>query len=172
MEVAQRLASIRRKRGYSQEALAQELGLTRQAVSKWERAEASPDTDNLIALARLYGMGLDELLCIGADIEDDVAFEHASRLTSTSRGEMSSYVENPAEDSAPVPSDVSSDSVCGGDGWGADTKRASGVAEENRAPATAIIESITKSILKIVVGAVSVFAAFLLVMTVVSRVFF
>lgn len=59
---ANRLVQYRKQRGYSQEELAAELGLSRQAVSKWERAEASPDTDNLIALARLYGVSLDELL--------------------------------------------------------------------------------------------------------------
>ena len=42
--------------------LAAQLGLSRQAVSKWERAEASPDTDNLIMLSRVYGVSLDELL--------------------------------------------------------------------------------------------------------------
>ncbi|MFR7798844.1 MAG: helix-turn-helix domain-containing protein, partial [Collinsella sp.] len=36
--------------------------VSRQAVSKWERSESSPDTDNLIALAALYGVSLDELL--------------------------------------------------------------------------------------------------------------
>ena len=39
--------------------------MSRQAVSKWERAEASPDTDNLIELARLYGISLDELVLGG-----------------------------------------------------------------------------------------------------------
>ena len=62
VEIAQRLAELRRKKGYSQEALANALGLSRQAVSKWERAESSPDTENLIALARLYGVSLDELM--------------------------------------------------------------------------------------------------------------
>lgn len=38
VEIAQRLAELRRKKGYSQEALANALGLSRQAVSKWERA--------------------------------------------------------------------------------------------------------------------------------------
>jgi transcriptional regulator with XRE-family HTH domain len=61
-EVAERLAELRRAKGLSQEELAHELGLSRQAVSKWERAESSPDTDNLIALAKLYGMTLDELV--------------------------------------------------------------------------------------------------------------
>ena len=59
VEIAQRLAELRRAKGYSQESLAHELGLSRQAISKWERAESSPDTDNLIALARLYDMSLD-----------------------------------------------------------------------------------------------------------------
>lgn len=62
LEIAQRLTALRRARGFSQEELAQRLGVSRQAVSKWERAEASPDTDNLIALAQLYGVTLDQLL--------------------------------------------------------------------------------------------------------------
>ena len=57
-----RLADLRKRRGYSQEALAEKLGLSRQAISKWERGESSPDTDTLIALARLYGVSLDELI--------------------------------------------------------------------------------------------------------------
>lgn len=62
LEIAIRLQKLRRKNGYSQEELANKLGVSRQAVSKWERAEASPDTDNLISLARLYGISVDELL--------------------------------------------------------------------------------------------------------------
>ncbi len=62
VETANRLQNLRKKNGYSQEELAEKIGISRQAVSKWERAEASPDTDNLILLARLYGVTLDELL--------------------------------------------------------------------------------------------------------------
>ena len=62
LEIANRLVALRRERGLSQEDLAARLGVSRQAISKWERAESSPDTDNLIALARLYGISLDELL--------------------------------------------------------------------------------------------------------------
>lgn len=62
IETANRLVELRRQRGLSQEELSDQLGVSRQAVSKWERAESSPDTDNLIALARLYGISLDELL--------------------------------------------------------------------------------------------------------------
>lgn len=62
IEIANRLVNLRKSNNLSQEALAEKLGISRQAVSKWERAEASPDTDNLILLARLYGISLDELL--------------------------------------------------------------------------------------------------------------
>ncbi len=59
---ADRLVQLRKANGLSQESLAALLGVSRQAVSKWERAEASPDTDNLIALAGIYNMTLDQLL--------------------------------------------------------------------------------------------------------------
>lgn len=62
LAMAQRLVDRRKIAGLSQEALAAQLGVSRQAVSKWERSESSPDTDNLIALAALYGVSLDELL--------------------------------------------------------------------------------------------------------------
>ena len=62
LAMAQRLVDRRKAAGLSQEALAAQLGVSRQAVSKWERSESSPDTDNLIALAALYGVSLDKLL--------------------------------------------------------------------------------------------------------------
>lgn len=62
IKLADRLVALRKENKLSQEALAEKLGLSRQSISKWERAEASPDTDNLMALAELYGMSLDQLL--------------------------------------------------------------------------------------------------------------
>lgn len=62
IQTANRLQQLRKINGYSQDALAERLGISRQAISKWERAESSPDTDNLIALADLYNMTLDDLL--------------------------------------------------------------------------------------------------------------
>lgn len=62
IEIAQRLYELRRKHGFSQESLASALGLSRQAISKWERSESAPDMGNLIALADLYGMTIDELI--------------------------------------------------------------------------------------------------------------
>ena len=57
-----RLTKYRKLKGLSQEELAFKLDVSRQAVSKRERDEASPDTNNLIALAKIYGVSLDDLL--------------------------------------------------------------------------------------------------------------
>ena len=70
IEIANKLQKLRKENGYSQEELADKLGISRQAVSKWERAESSPDTDNLIILAKLYNVSLDDLLRTDESIED------------------------------------------------------------------------------------------------------
>lgn len=91
--MAQRLVDRRKAAGLSQEALAAQLGVSRQAVSKWERSESSPDTDNLIALAALYGVSLDELL-YGEAAND------ADDLEDGSVGTETADVADEAEDSA------------------------------------------------------------------------
>ena len=70
IEIANRLVELRKKSGLSQEELADKLGISRQSVSKWERAESSPDTDNLICLAKIYGVSLDELLSSDQEVEE------------------------------------------------------------------------------------------------------
>lgn len=69
IEIANKLQQMRKKNGLSQEELAAKMGVTRQAVSKWERAESAPDMENLILLAKLYGVTIDELLNTGASPE-------------------------------------------------------------------------------------------------------
>ena len=68
IEIANRLLEYRKKSGLSQEELAEKLDISRQSVSKWERAEASPDTDNLIELAKIYGVTMDDLLNVDKPI--------------------------------------------------------------------------------------------------------
>ena len=101
LAMAQRLVNRRKAAGLSQEALAAQLGVSRQAVSKWERSESSPDTDNLIALAALYGVSLDELLygeaadsaddskdsSVGTEASDDKAEEDEDSADNTSRSD-------------------------------------------------------------------------------------
>ena len=69
-DIAEKLKQLRIKNGLSQERLAEQLCVSRQAVSKWETGEALPDMENMIALARLYGTSLDELACIVVNKEE------------------------------------------------------------------------------------------------------
>ena len=56
------LKARRTAAGYTQEYVAEALGVSRQAVSKWENGTSEPSTANLMALAKLYGVSVDELL--------------------------------------------------------------------------------------------------------------
>lgn len=62
MRLEEKLQLLRKERGLSQEALAEQLDVSRQAVSKWESGQSYPETEKLIALGRLYGVTLDSLL--------------------------------------------------------------------------------------------------------------
>ncbi len=62
MDFRERLFNLRRQAGLSQEELANLLGLTRQAVQKWEAGTSRPDMDNLTALAGYFHVSLDYLV--------------------------------------------------------------------------------------------------------------
>ena len=62
MTLGEKITDLRKKRGLSQEELAITLGVSRQAVSKWETGEAKPDTDKVIALAEYFEVTTDWLL--------------------------------------------------------------------------------------------------------------
>ena len=62
MIFADKLITLRKKAGWSQEELAEKLGVTRQSVSKWEGAQSIPDIDKILQLARLFGVTTDYLL--------------------------------------------------------------------------------------------------------------
>ena len=56
------LKYLRKKNGYTQEQIAERIGVSRQAVAKWERGETLPDIDNVISLAGVYGVTVDSLV--------------------------------------------------------------------------------------------------------------
>lgn len=60
--LGEKLQALRKASSLSQEQLAAQLTVSRQAVSKWELNEAVPDTDNIIQLSRLFGVSTDYLL--------------------------------------------------------------------------------------------------------------
>ena len=62
MTFAQKLKEMRTRAGMSQEKLAEKVGVSRQAITKWETDKGAPDMDNLMALSDLFGVSVDELL--------------------------------------------------------------------------------------------------------------
>lgn len=56
------LKLLRKQNGYTQEQIAERLGVSRQAVAKWERGESLPDIENVIALADMYEVTVDSLV--------------------------------------------------------------------------------------------------------------
>ena len=62
MTIGKRIAALRKEKGLTQEELAQHMGVSGQAVSKWENDQTCPDISALAKLARLLGVTVDELL--------------------------------------------------------------------------------------------------------------
>ena len=77
MTFAEKLKSIRKQAGMSQEQLAEKLGVSRQAVTKWETDAGTPDLENLIAVSALFDISIDELLSNekGAKKQPEYLFE-------------------------------------------------------------------------------------------------
>ncbi len=79
METKDILLELRQKRGLSQEELAEKLFVTRQAVSRWENGETTPNVDTLKLLSKLYDVSINTLLgspvqlvcqCCGMPLDD------------------------------------------------------------------------------------------------------
>ena len=62
MNLSQKIYDCRKKAGLSQEALAEKLGVSRQAITKWETNRGLPDVENMIILAEIFKVTLDELI--------------------------------------------------------------------------------------------------------------
>jgi len=73
MNLSQKIYDCRKKAGLSQEALAEKLGVSRQAISKWETGEATPEVGKLLLLANVFGVTTDWLL---SEDEAQNTFEH------------------------------------------------------------------------------------------------
>ena len=62
MTIGEKILNLRKARGWSQEELAEQIGVSRQAVSRWESDSAKPDADKIIAICDLFGVSADYLL--------------------------------------------------------------------------------------------------------------
>ena len=70
MAIGKRILELRKKNGMTQEQLAEALGTTRQAVSKWESEKSSPDIDSVIRMGTLFDVSMDYLL-LGEDKSEE-----------------------------------------------------------------------------------------------------
>ncbi len=62
MNLADRISELRRQKGWSQEQLAEALNISRQAVSKWESGQSTPELEKVVAMSELFGVSTDYLL--------------------------------------------------------------------------------------------------------------
>ena len=83
MILADKIINLRKKSGMSQEELAEKIGVSRQAVSKWESMQAIPDLDKILKMSKLFNVSTDFLLKDELEIEEareDVAEESDKRI--------------------------------------------------------------------------------------------
>ena len=75
MTMGEKILSMRKARGWSQEELAERIGVSRQAVSRWESDSVKPDADKIVAMCDLFGVSADYLL---RDIHDEIDAQEIS----------------------------------------------------------------------------------------------
>ena len=79
MILADKITALRKKAGWSQEELAEQLGVTRPSVSKWEGAQSVPDMDKVVQMSRLFGVTTDFLLKDELSEEEDYTRENKAK---------------------------------------------------------------------------------------------
>ncbi|VIJ08204.1 helix-turn-helix domain-containing protein [Bacillus thuringiensis] len=72
MNLGSHLKKFRESKSFSQEDVARKVGVTRQAVYKWESNKSYPDIDNLILLSELYEVTIDELIKGSGDVREEL----------------------------------------------------------------------------------------------------
>ena len=72
MTTSEKLIYLRKREGMTQEQLAEKIGVSRQALSKWESGDTLPDTVNILSLSRLFGVTTDYLLNDGFESDRDL----------------------------------------------------------------------------------------------------
>ena len=83
MNVGNHLMMARKRKGLSQESVAEKLGVSRQTISKWETCETLPDICQAKTLATIYGISLDELITFDSDVQElqDIIERTSEELT-------------------------------------------------------------------------------------------
>ncbi len=72
MRFEEKLTQLRKARGITQEQLAEQLGVSRQAVSRWESGDSTPDMLNLVGICRYFGVSSDYLINDDFSSDEDI----------------------------------------------------------------------------------------------------
>lgn len=92
MILAEKIVQLRKKNGWSQEELAAQLNVSRQAVSKWEGAQSVPDLDRILQMSALFGVTTDYLLKDELEEAEPAATDGPSRRVRVSLEEANAYL--------------------------------------------------------------------------------
>ena len=100
MILAEKIVNLRKQAGWSQEELAEKLGVSRQAVSKWESAQSIPDLNKVLLLSEVFSVSTDYLLKDDSDVPGEVLTEtktvmddDGDRLLPVSLEEANAFLE-------------------------------------------------------------------------------
>lgn len=113
MILADKIIQLRKKAGWSQEDLAEMLGVSRQSVSKWEGAQSTPELDRIIQMSQIFGVSTDFLLKDEMEIvEHSESRDHDSPVRRLSMEEASDFLQLKEETSRPLSLGVGLMIVC------------------------------------------------------------
>lgn len=90
MKFGENLQKLRKEKGISQEQLAEQLGVTRQSVSKWESGSSYPEMDKLVTICQIFNCDLDSL--INKDISQEKNKQEATSVVKTVLTETTTYI--------------------------------------------------------------------------------
>lgn len=125
MTLGQHLTHLRTGRGWSQDVLAEQLGVSRQSVSKWETDSSVPDLDKLLGLSELFGVTLDEL--VKGPAEDGRADTESEDVPSDTGGFQGKPFGSADAPNGPAPPEA--------EAWDPPARPAAGSCEADFAPA-------------------------------------
>ena len=81
MTFGEKLQKLRKAKGWTQEDLAAQISISRQALSKWEQGTVIPDTENVLQISKIFGVSTDYLLNDDYESDADIPAVHASAAT-------------------------------------------------------------------------------------------
>lgn len=122
MKLSNKITALRKRQGWSQEELAQHLGISRQAVAKWECGQAVPALDKILALSALFNVTCDDLLKEDHDLSDPVSQSTARTCQNHPVAEMESVETRSLKDQ--VQAEPEKSDYTGNENWETEYEKA------------------------------------------------